>query len=309
MATGRKTGSGGQRRKGLTGRGPTPRAEDRVYHKAYRGRQAAGQRSAGRRPPAHDTGSGKGTGTDWVVGRNPVLEAMQAGMPIRAAYVAEGAEHDRRLRAVFRHAAEHAISMLQVSRAELDRLTGGAAHQAVALKLPGYDYLHPDDLLATATSDQTREALVVALDGITDPHNLGAIARSAAAFGAHGVIIPQRRSASVTAVAWKASAGAIARVPVARATNLNRTIGDYRRAGFTAVGLAGEAETGIAGVPGVAGPLLVVIGSEGNGLARLTRERCDALARIPIAGTIESLNASVAAGIALYEITRRRGAA
>ena len=118
-----------------------------------------------------------------------------------------------------------------------------------------------------------------------------------------------RRSASVTAVAWKASAGAIARVPVARATNLNRTIGDYRRAGFTAVGLAGEAETGIAGVPGVAGPLLVVIGSEGNGLARLTRERCDVLARIPIAGTIESLNASVAAGIALYEITRRRGAA
>ena len=308
MAAGRKVGSGGQRKRGLAGRGPTPKAEDRVYHKAYKARQGAGQggkQTAGRggRPSSH----GHGAGADWVVGRNPVLEAMTAGLPVKAGYVAEGSERDDRLRDIFKYAAEHSISLLQTTRAELDRLTGGAVHQGVALQLPSYDYAHPDDVMADALADETREALVVALDGITDPHNLGAIIRSAAAFGVHGVVIPERRSASVTAVAWKASAGALARVPVARAGNLNRTIVDYAKAGFTVVGLAGEGETDIAGVPGVDGPLMLVVGSEGEGLARLTRERCDLLARIPISSQVESLNASVAAGIALYEVARCRG--
>ncbi len=307
MATGgRKVGSGGQRRRGLEGRGPTPKAEDRVYHKAYKAKQqaAAGGRQSSRssRPSSH----GQGAGADWVVGRNPVLEALQADMPIKAAYVAEGSERDDRLREIFKFAAEHSISLLQTTRNELDRLTGGAVHQGVALHLRSYEYAHPDDLMADALDDE-RAALVVALDGITDPHNLGAIIRSAAAFGAHGVIIPERRSASVTAVAWKASAGAIARVPVAMATNLNRTLSDYAKAGFTIVGLAGEGETDISGVPGVDGPLVVVVGSEGDGLARLTRDRCDVLARIPITSTIESLNASVAAAISLYEVARCRG--
>lgn len=303
---GRKVGSGGQRRKGLAGRGPTPKAEDRVYHKAHKAKVANQQQGTTRRP-ARPTSHGQGAGSDWVVGRNPVLEAMTAGLPIKAAYVAEGSERDDRLREIFRYAAEHSISLLQTTRNELDRLTGGAVHQGVALQLPGYEYAHPGDLMADALHDETSRALVVALDGITDPHNLGAIIRSAAAFGAHGVVIPERRSASVTAVAWKASAGAIARVPVARATNLNRVLTDYAKAGFTVVGLAGEGGTDIAGVPGVDGPLLLVIGSEGDGLARLTRERCDVLARIPIARTVESLNASVAAGIALYEVARCRG--
>lgn len=308
MTNGRKVGSGGQRRRGLAGRGPTPKAEDRVYHKAHKAKQDVGQggnRPSGRgaRPSSH----GQGAGADWVVGRNPVLEAMLAGLPIKAAYVAEGSERDDRLREIFRYAAEHSISMLQTTRVELDRLTGGAVHQGVALQLPSYQYAHPDDLMADALHDDEREALVVALDGITDPHNLGAIIRSAAAFGAHGVIIPERRSASVTAVAWKASAGAIARVPVARATNLNRSLSDYAKAGFSVVGLAGEGETDIAGVPGVDGPLVIVVGSEGEGLARLTRERCDVLARIPITSEVESLNASVAAAIALYEVARSRG--
>lgn len=241
-----------------------------------------------------------------MVGRNPVLEAMAAGLPIKAGYVAEGSERDDRLRDIFKYAAEHSIPLLQTTRAELDRLTGGAVHQGVALQLPSYQYVHPDDLMADALHSDV-QGLVVALDGITDPHNLGAIIRSAAAFGAHGVIIPERRSASVTAVAWKASAGALARIPVARAVNLNRTLQDYTKAGFTVVGLAGEGETDIAGVPGVDGPVLLVIGSEGEGLARLTRERCDLLARIPISSEVESLNASVAAAIALYEIARCRG--
>ena len=308
MTTGRKVGSGGQRKRGLAGRGPTPKAEDRVYHKAYKTKQGAGQggtKSGGRspRPSSH----GQGAGADWVVGRNPVLEAMAAGLPIKAGYVAEGSERDDRLRDIFKYAAQHSISLLQTTRAELDRLTGGAVHQGVALQLPGYQYAHPDDVMADALHNDVHQGLVVALDGITDPHNLGAIIRSAAAFGAHGVIIPERRSASVTAVAWKASAGALARIPVARAVNLNRTLQDYTKAGFTVVGLAGEGETDIAGVPGVDGPVLLVIGSEGEGLARLTRERCDLLARIPISSEVESLNASVAAAIALYEIARCRG--
>lgn len=301
---GRKVGSGGKIRRSLEGRGPTPRAEDRPYHKAYRDKNRAertqGSASAGR------TSHGQGAGADWIVGRNPVLEALAARLPIRSAYIAEGAERDDRLREILRFTAENSIPMLQITRAELDRLTGGAVHQGVALRLPEFSYAHPDDLMATALTDD-KPALVVALDGITDPHNLGAIIRSAAAFGAHGVIIPERRSASMTAVSWKASAGAAARLPIAMATNLNRTIEAYSKAGFVTVGLAGEAEIEVGGIPGVGGPLLLVVGSEGAGLARLTRERCDVLASIPISSVVESLNASVAAAIALYEISRCRG--
>lgn len=301
---GRKVGSGGNRRRGLEGRGPTPRAEDRGWHKAYR---KPGSTTARPVRAERGTSHGRGAGPDWVVGRNPVWEALQAGLPIKAAYVAEGSERDDRLRQIFTFAAEHSISILQTTRLELDRLTGGAVHQGVAIQLPGYDYAHPNDLLADALHDPDRPGLIVALDQITDPHNLGAIVRSAAAFGAHGVIIPERRSASVTAVAWKSSAGAIARLPIARCTNLNRTLSDAARAGFLVVGLACEAENDIAAIPGVDGPLVVVVGSEGDGLARLTRERCDLLARIPIASAVESLNASVAAAITLYEVSRCRG--
>ena len=308
MATERKVGSGGRRKRGLAGRGPTPKAEDRVYHKTYKGKSTGTSGSqSGKSGANRSRAQGKGAGADWVVGRNPVLEAMTAGLPIKTAYVAEGAERDDRLNEIFRYAAEHSISLLQTTRAELDRLTGGAVHQGVALQLPSYEYAYPGDLIADAVNDETRAGLLVALDGITDPHNLGAIVRSAAAFGAHGVIIPERRSASVTAVVWKSSAGALARVPVAKATNLNRVLQDAAKAGFTVVGLAGEGETDIAGVPGADGPVLLVVGSEGAGLARLTRERCDVLARIPIASEVESLNASVAASISLYEVARSRG--
>jgi 23S rRNA (guanosine2251-2'-O)-methyltransferase len=320
--TGTTKGSGGRGRRKLAGKGPTPKAEDRVYHKAYQAKQAkqggaTDRVTGGGRPgpnPARAVGRAT-TGThaqptarDWVVGRNAVLEAMQAGVPIKAAYVIEGAERDSRLRDIFRFAAEHSITLLQANRQELDRLTGGAVHQGVALQLPAYDYLHPDDLMTAALNrPDGGPGLVVALDGVTDPHNLGAIIRSAAAFGADGVLIPERRSASMTAAAWKASAGAAARIPVARATNLNRTLGDFAKAGFVIAGLASEGDTDIAGIPGVDGPLVVVVGSEGTGLARLTRQTCDCLARIPIASTVESLNASVATAIALYEVDRCRG--
>jgi 23S rRNA (guanosine2251-2'-O)-methyltransferase len=296
-------GSGGRIRKSLEGRGPTPRAEDRVYHKAYKAKQDVQRRGRDARPTKT---SPTGAGADWVVGRNPVLEALNAGLPVRTAYVAEGAERDGRLREILAFAAAHSLPLLQVTRGELDRLTGGAVHQGVALQLPEFTYADADELLATAATDESREALLIGLDGITDPHNLGAIVRSAAAFGAHGVVIPSRRSASMTAAAWKASAGAAARVPVAKTGNLNQFIERAGRTGYTVVGLAGEAETDIDATPGVTGPLLLVVGSEGDGLSRLARQRCDALARIPITSTVESLNASVAAAIALYEVARCR---
>ncbi|MGA4669032.1 23S rRNA (guanosine(2251)-2'-O)-methyltransferase RlmB [Propionibacteriaceae bacterium Y1923] len=304
---GRTAGSGGRVRRGLEGKGPTPKAEDRPYHKAYKAKQAAARRASGRQQRPGQGGKGRpGSGPEWVAGRNPVLEALHAGLPVKTAYIADGAERDDRLRDILKFAAEHTIPMVQVHRFELDRLTGGALHQGVALQLPAFEYAHPDDVLADAIDDEDSEALVVFLDQITDPRNLGAVIRSAAAFGAHGVVIPERRSAGMTAAAWKTSAGAAARIPVAMATNLNRALESYAKAGFTIVGLAGEGDVDVAGIPGVDGPLVVVIGSEGEGLSRLVREHCDHLVSIPITSDVESLNASVAASIALYEINRCR---
>jgi 23S rRNA (guanosine2251-2'-O)-methyltransferase len=300
---GNAAGSGGRVRRGLEGKGPTPKAEDRPYHAAYRARKAAAPRKpSGSSAPK--TGR-PGSGPEWVVGRNAVLEAMEVEIPIRAAYVAVGAEHDDRLRDIFKIAADRGTPLLEVARSELARLTGGAVHQGIALQLPVFEYVHPDDLLAAAL-DSDREPLIVALDSITDPRNLGAIVRSAAAFGAHGVLIPERRSAGMTAAAWKTSAGAAARIPVARATNLNRSLRTYGEAGLTLIGLDGHAATSISEVPDMSGPVVLVVGSEGAGLSRMVREACDSLASIPISESVESLNAGVAAGIALYELTRRR---
>ncbi|HET7725356.1 MAG TPA: 23S rRNA (guanosine(2251)-2'-O)-methyltransferase RlmB [Propionibacteriaceae bacterium] len=302
-AKGRTAGSGGRVRRGLEGKGPTPKAEDRPYHKAYKSKESAKTGQPPRRQPREGRTGKPGAGPEWVVGRNPVLEALQAGLPVRTAYVAEGAERDDRLREILQFAATNALPMLQVTRNELDRLTGGAVHQGVALLLPSYEYAHPDDVLAEALDADT--GLVVALDQVTDPRNLGAVIRSAAAFGAQGVVIPERRSAQMTAAAWKTSAGAAARIPVAKATNLNRVLKQAADMGFTIVGLAGEGDVEVSELT-YDGPVLLVVGSEGEGLSRLVRENCTYLARIPIASSVESLNAGVAAGIALYEIARHR---
>lgn len=300
---GNTAGSGGRIRRGLEGKGPTPKAEERPYHAAYRGKKPAAQRNPAR-GAAVKTGR-PGSGPEWVAGRNAVLEAMEAGVPIRTAYVAEGAERDDRLRDILKRAATGGTALLEVTRAELDRLTGGAVHQGVALQLPAFDYAHPDDVLSAAL-DSDHQPLIVALDSITDPRNLGAIVRSAAAFGADGVLIPQRRAAGMTAAAWKTSAGTAARIPIARATNLNRSLRGYAEAGLSVIGLDGRAETSIDQVPGASGPLVLVVGSEGAGLSRLVREACDVITSVPMSASVESLNASVAAGIALYEISRQR---
>ena len=287
-------GSGGIRRRGLEGRGATPPAHLRPKHPAAK-RTA---KPAGRRPAKRTDD------TEIVLGRNPVLECLRAGAPASALYVALGSEADERLTESVTRAADRGIAILEVPRTDLDRMSTNGLHQGIALQVPPYSYAHPDDLLATATSD-TSPALLVALDNISDPRNLGAIVRSVAAFAGHGVLIPQRRSASVTAVAWRTSAGAAARVPVARATNLNRTLKDWADAGLQIVGLDAGGDTTLDEFDGT-GPLVVVVGSEGKGLSRLVRQNCDTVVSIPMAGPTESLNASVAAGVVLAEIARQR---
>jgi 23S rRNA (guanosine2251-2'-O)-methyltransferase len=189
----------------------------------------------------------------------------------------------------------------------LDRIAGGAVHQGVALQVPPYSYAHPDELLEAA-GEAAEPALIVALDGVTDPRNLGAVVRSAAAFGAHGLLVPQRRSAGMTAVAWRTSAGTAAHLPVARVTNLVRTLKSLAASGLMIVGLDAAGAMPFDAFPLATGPLVLVVGSEGRGLSRLVRETCDAVVSIPMVGPVESLNASVAAGVVLAEVARlRRG--
>ncbi len=299
-------GSGGRVRRGLEGKGPTPKAKDREGHVAHKRRKQT-EKKASTRPRRNP--AGRGGDTEWVVGRNSVLEALRASMPVSGLYVAEGAERDGRLREVFRLAAERGISLLEVPRGELDRMLGaslgGAVHQGLAAKVPAYEYAHPDDFLDRA-AELGEPPLIVALDSVTDPRNLGAVVRSASGFGAHGVVVPERRAAGMTASAWKTSAGAAARLPVAQVTNLTRQLKAYQEAGCMVVGLAADGEVALPDLDLADGPLVVVVGSEGDGLSRLVRETCDQLVSIPMASTLESLNAGVAASVALYAVAQRR---
>jgi 23S rRNA (guanosine2251-2'-O)-methyltransferase len=243
-----------------------------------------------------------------VAGRNAVLESLRASVPALALHVGPRLDADERIGEAIKLAADRGIPVVEAGRSELDRLSGGAIHQGLALRVRPFAYAHPDDLISSDPDGRGAEPLIVALDGITDPRNLGAVARSVAAFGASGVLIPARRSAGVTAGAWKASAGALARVRVAQTANLARALEAYARAGLFLVGLDAGAADGIGDLSLADGPLVLVLGSEGSGLSRLVAQRCDALARIPISGA-ESLNAAVAASIALYEVTRIRAEA
>ena len=275
---GAQVGSGGQRRRGLEGKGPTPKASDRPNHKAYTGDKPPAKR------PSRPSGRKKGPSTEVVAGR---------------------IDSDDRVREALQIATGAGIPMLEAPRAELDRLTDGAVHQGIAIQVPPYDYAHPKDLI---DSSLPGTPLIVALDSITDPRNLGAIVRSTAAFGGQGVVVPSRRSAGMTASAWKTSAGAAARLPVAQAANLTRALEDYRKAGFFVVGLDMDGDVQLPGLELATSPLVVVVGSEGKGLSRLVRETCDQIVSIPMSSSVESLNAGLAAGVTLYEIARLRGA-
>ncbi|WP_333762465.1 23S rRNA (guanosine(2251)-2'-O)-methyltransferase RlmB [Streptomyces sp. IBSBF 2390] len=300
---GAQVGSGGQRRKGLEGKGPTPPAEMRKGHKKNRIANAKAKQTT-RRPVVR--GRGGRSASELVVGRNPVVEALREGVPASTLYVQQFIDNDERVREALQLAAERGgINLMEAPRPELDRMTNNLNHQGLVLQVPPYEYAHPEDLVAAAY-DEGADPLVVALDGVTDPRNLGAVVRSVSAFGGHGVVVPERRSAGMTAGAWKTSAGTAARTPVARATNLTRALEAYKKAGITVVGLAADGEVELGDLPALDGPVVIVVGSEGKGLSRLVGETCDHRVRIAMPGGAESLNAGVAAGIVLYEAARRR---
>ncbi len=242
---------------------------------------------------------------EYVAGRNPVAEALAGDVPAKVLYVGVRIDSDERVRQSIKMAAERGIPLMEATKQDLDRLAQGAVHQGLVLQVPAYEYAHPIDLL-DAAARTGRPALVVALDGVTDPRNLGAVVRSVAAFGGHGVIVPERRAAGMTAGAWKTSAGAAARVRVARATNLTRALIELKQAGCFVAGLDAGGDVELPGLELATSPLVLVAGSEGKGLSRLVRETCDVIASIPMIGGTESLNAGVAAGVALYEVARQR---
>jgi 23S rRNA (guanosine2251-2'-O)-methyltransferase len=296
--------------------GSRGRSRDEGFATGSRGRSrdegfAAGSRGRSRDGGSASSGSssraprGSGDAAEFVAGRNPVVESLRAAVPSMALYVGARVQHDERISEAIKLAAGRGVAVLEAGASELDRLTGGALHQGLALRIRPYDYAHPDDLLDRA-AETGQPPLIAALDGVTDPRNLGAVARSAAAFGAHGVVVPSRRGAGVTAGVWKASAGALARLPVARAANLARALAAYQEAGLFVAGLDAAGDTEIRDLELATSPLVVVVGSEGRGLSRIVAQSCDVLVRIPIAARTESLNAGVAAGIALYEIAAIR---
>jgi 23S rRNA (guanosine2251-2'-O)-methyltransferase len=300
-------GSGGQGKRKLAGRGPTPPAEERVGHPKARA-QARAERTTTRPGvgiPGRGGRGGKGDADEVIVGRNPVVEVLRARVPVRSLVVAHGLDYDDRVTEALRLATLLDVPIREAPRHELDRVTSGAVHQGLALVVPPYRYADPHDVLDRAV-EAGPAGLLVALDGVTDPHNLGAIVRSAAAFGAQGIVIPERRAAGVTATAWKASAGAAARIPIARATNLVRTLKSFAAAGLIVVGLAADAEITLDDLEAAVDPLVLVVGAEGKGLSRLVAEACDVRVAITTSGDVESLNASVAAAVVLAEVARRR---
>jgi 23S rRNA (guanosine2251-2'-O)-methyltransferase len=320
---GPKIGSGGGK-KGLAGKGRTLKAEDRPWHKEYQGddkprktqwKQSKERAKAAAEGRTTNIGKARPTGRtqsrrrddepELILGRNPVLEALRAKVPATALYVAFGTELDERVAESVRLAGNRDLPIKELARRDLDRRTNNALHQGIGLQIEPYQYSEFEDLLEISRTSGTAP-LLVALDGVTDPRNLGAIIRSAAAFGGHGLIIPSKRAASVTAVAWRTSAGAAARLPVAKVVNLTRTIQACQQAGFMTVALDGGGDVDVFDLPVANDPLLIVVGDEGKGVSRLVAETCDHRAGIPISSAVESLNASVAASIALAEVQRQR---
>ncbi|WP_073391935.1 23S rRNA (guanosine(2251)-2'-O)-methyltransferase RlmB [Jatrophihabitans endophyticus] len=299
---GAQVGSGGQRRRALEGKGPTPRAEERKGHPAARRAARRDPAAGGTRKPRQDAQA-----AELLVGRNPVAEALRAQIPATALYLAQGIEADERITEAVRLAGNRNLALLEVSRAELDRRTGGILHQGIALQVPPFSYHELPDLLREA-AEHGAPPLVVALDGVTDPRNLGAVVRSAVAFGAHGVVLPERRSASITPTAWRTSAGTAARLPIAQVTNIVRALKQCKDAGLFVVGLDADGTTSLDDLELASEPVVVVVGSEGRGLSRLVTETCDLTVSIPMSAAAESLNASVAAAVTLAEIARRRRA-
>ena len=319
------------KRRALRGKGPTPRAENRPNHKKYRGGEDKKRRDVRRDDSRRDEGKRSEFGRkrverkridskrgdrkrdfrreprehhDTIAGRNAVVEALRAGLPAKELVVAIGVDIDERLEESVKLAQKMGLGIREVERRQIENMTGIANHQGIALVAKPFQYSSQKEIFARAKEP----ALFVAVDGVTDPRNIGAIARSAAAFGADGLLIPERRNAPLTAAAWKSSAGAAARLPIAQVTNLVRSMQDAKEFGCFIVGLDGDADTAVEEIEIADQPIYIVVGSEGRGLSRLVRENCDLLIKIPMSNTVESLNASVAMSIALYAVDRKRHA-
>jgi len=240
---------------------------------------------------------------EWIVGKNPVIEALRSGRTINKIWLAEGANKNQ-MGPIFTLAKEQGVVITTANRKKLDQLSGTDNHQGVIASVAAYDYVEVDELLARAQAKGEPPFLII-LDELEDPHNLGSILRTADAVGAHGVIIPKRRSVSLTATVAKASAGAVEYVPVARVTNLVRTIEELKEQGIWVAGTDASAKQDFR-EGDFTMPLALVIGSEGKGISRLVRENCDFLYRLPMVGEVTSLNASVAAALLMYEVLRAR---
>jgi len=289
-------GTGGKNKRRLEGKGPTPKAEDRPYHAAAKRKKAAEKKAA----PRTRTGRSEKPKGEIVSGRNAVLEALRANVPATELIVARSIDVDDRVAESLQLALHHQLPIREVHRAEIEGISANS--QGIILAIKPYQYSSFQEI----TERANHPILIVALDGVTDPRNLGAIVRSAAAFGAAGVVMTERRAAAMTASAWKSSAGAAARLPVAQVTNMARTIDDAKKIGCFVIGLDGESDQSLSGMKVAKENVMIVVGSEGKGLSRLVREKCDLVVSIPMRASTESLNASVATAIALFWVDEQR---
>lgn len=235
-------------------------------------------------------------------GRNAVLEAFRSGKTIDKLFILDGCQ-DGPIKSIVREAKKTDAIINYVDKERMDRLAGTGHHQGVVAIGAAYEYAEVDDILASA-KEKGEDPFIFILDEIEDPHNLGAIIRTANLAGAHGVIIPKRRAVGLTATVAKTSAGAINYTPVAKVTNISQTIEELKKQGlwFVCADMGGETMYNL----NLKGPIGLVIGNEGNGVSRLVKDKCDFIASIPMKGDIDSLNASVAAGVLAYEIVRQR---
>ena len=291
---GATVGSGGQRRKGLEGKGPTPAAKDRPGHPAARRAKAADRKQPKRQA--------RRAAEDIVAGRNPVVEALRSRTPATELLVQLRIDLDDRVHEAVTLASAAGLEVKEVPKHVIDERAGDVVHQGLLLIAEPFRYTELDSLLGTP------DPLWVVLDQVTDPRNLGAIARSAAAFGATALLVPERRSAPVTAAAWRTSAGALARLPVCQIGNVSQTLKLLQERGCFCVGLDAGSSDGLEELSRLAdGPVALVVGAEGRGIGALVSKTCDVVVSIPMTAATESLNASVAAGIALHWVAHRRG--
>lgn len=242
---------------------------------------------------------------DWIYGVNPAREGLRSRFRRPLELVVARQSFSVRLQEVIDEAARVGVAVRQVDRKDMDRLAGNNRHQGVLLKVEDFSFASVDDLVKSWRSSG-KPAFFLLLDGITDPHNLGALIRSAEGAGCHGVIIPKDRACGVTGVVDKSSAGALEHIPLCQVTNLARTMDELRREGVWIYGLAGEGDARDIYSCDLSGDVALVVGSEGSGLRPNVKAHCDVLLRLPMAGAVSSLNASVAGALAMYEVVRQR---